>query len=135
VLKRDPAEVEARARKLLDKVGIGDKCRCLARAAFGRPAAARRHRPRAVHGTQGAAVRRTDQRAGPRIAARGGARHQGPGGEHRTMLLVTHDMRLAADVSDHVVFLHQGRIEEEGTELFGNPKSERLRGFLSATAA
>ena len=34
--------------------------------------------------------------------------------EGRTMLIVTHDMRLAADVSDHVVFLHQGLIEEEG---------------------
>jgi len=57
--------------------------------------------------------------------------------EHRTMLLVTHDMRLAADVSDHVVFLHQGRIEEEGPpdQLFGAPRSERLRQFLSATMA
>jgi polar amino acid transport system ATP-binding protein len=53
------------------------------------------------------------------------------------MLLVTHDMRLAADVADHVVFLHEGRIEEEGTPetLFGNPQTERLRGFLSTTAA
>ena len=58
-------------------------------------------------------------------------------GEHRTMILVTHDMRLAADVSDHVVFLHQGRIEEEGPpdQVFGAPKTERLRQFLSATMA
>jgi polar amino acid transport system ATP-binding protein len=56
--------------------------------------------------------------------------------EHRTMILVTHDMKLAADVSDHVVFLHQGRIEEEGPPdtVFGSPRTERLRGFLSATA-
>ena len=56
--------------------------------------------------------------------------------EGRTMILVTHDMKLAADVSDHVIFLHLGKIEEEGApaELFGNPKTERLRGFLSATA-
>ena len=55
--------------------------------------------------------------------------------EGRTMVIVTHDMKLAADVSDHVVFLHQGLIEEQGTpeEVFGAPKSERLRGFLSAT--
>ena len=55
--------------------------------------------------------------------------------EHRTMILVTHDMRLAADVSDHVVFLHQGRIEEEGPpgQVFGAPKTDRLRQFLSAT--
>ena len=58
-------------------------------------------------------------------------------GEHRTMILVTHDMRLAADVSDHVVFLHKGRIEEEGPpeQVFGAPTSERLRQFLSATMA
>jgi len=57
--------------------------------------------------------------------------------EGRTMLLVTHDMRLAADVSDHVIFLHQGRIEEEGPPeaLFGAPQSARLKQFLSATAA
>ena len=57
--------------------------------------------------------------------------------EGRTMLLVTHDMRLAWDVSDHVVFLHQGLIEEEGApnEVFGHPKSERLQQFLKATMA
>ena len=56
--------------------------------------------------------------------------------EGRTMILVTHDMRLAADVSDHVIFLHQGKVEEEGPpeRLFGNPQTDRLRGFLSATA-
>jgi polar amino acid transport system ATP-binding protein len=45
-------------------------------------------------------------------------------------------MRLAADVSDHVGFLHQGLIEEEGppATLFGQPKSARLQQFLSATA-
>ena len=55
--------------------------------------------------------------------------------EHRTMLLVTHDMRLAADVSDHVIFLHQGLIEEEGPPetLFGAPRSARLQQFLRAT--
>lgn len=55
--------------------------------------------------------------------------------EDRTMLLVTHDMRFARDVSDQVVFLHQGRIEEAGTpdEIFDNPKSERLQQFLAAS--
>jgi len=57
--------------------------------------------------------------------------------EGRTMIIVTHDMKLAADVADHVIFLHKGLIEEEGTpeQVFGNPQSERLRGFLSATTA
>jgi len=53
------------------------------------------------------------------------------------MLVVTHDMRMAREISDHVVFLHQGLIEEQGPpeELFVNPKSVRLRGFLSATVS
>lgn len=53
--------------------------------------------------------------------------------EGRTMLIVTHEMAFARDVSSRVVFLHQGVIEEEGppSELFGNPRSERLRQFLS----
>jgi polar amino acid transport system ATP-binding protein len=43
-------------------------------------------------------------------------------------------MNLAADVSDHVVFLHQGLIEEEGPPrtLFNSPESTRLQQFLSA---
>ena len=57
--------------------------------------------------------------------------------EGRTMIIVTHDMRLAADVSNHVVFLHKGLIEEEGSpnSLFKSPKSERLQKFLSSTRA
>ena len=57
--------------------------------------------------------------------------------EGRTMMIVTHDMALARDVSDHVVFLHQGLIEEEGDprSLFDTPKSQRLQQFLSAGKA
>lgn len=57
--------------------------------------------------------------------------------EGRTMILVTHDMNLARDVSDRVVFLHQGVIEEEGTpkNLFENPQSNRLKQFLSASVS
>ena len=57
--------------------------------------------------------------------------------EGRTMILVTHDMNLARDVSDRVVFLHQGVIEEEGTPqaLFEAPQSERLKQFLSASVS
>ncbi|MCP5086646.1 MAG: ATP-binding cassette domain-containing protein [Rhodobacteraceae bacterium] len=55
--------------------------------------------------------------------------------EGRTMVLVTHDMKMARDVASHVIFLHQGKIEEEGppSEVFGNTKSERLKQFLSST--
>ncbi|OEC96312.1 ATP-binding cassette domain-containing protein [Rhizobium sp. YK2] len=51
--------------------------------------------------------------------------------EGRTMLLVTHEMRFARDVSNHVLFLHQGRIEEEGPpkQIFDAPISSRCREF------
>lgn len=54
--------------------------------------------------------------------------------EGRTMILVTHDMEFARSVSDRVIFLHQGLIEEEGTpdEVFGNTRSARLKQFLNA---
>lgn len=51
-----------------------------------------------------------------------------------TMVVVTHEMGFAREVSSHVVFLHEGRIEEEGPpiEVLGNPKSERFRQFLAS---
>ncbi|MBP0608204.1 MULTISPECIES: ABC transporter ATP-binding protein [Burkholderia] len=55
--------------------------------------------------------------------------------EGRTMIVVTHEMGFARNVSNHVMFLHQGRVEEQGVpaEVFANPKSDRLRGFLSGS--
>src|ERR1700677_4630145 len=52
--------------------------------------------------------------------------------EGRTMLVVTHELAFARDVSSRVLFLHQGKVDEEGApaEIFGNPRSERLRQFL-----
>lgn len=57
--------------------------------------------------------------------------------EGRTMILVTHDMRLARDVSSHVIFLNQGIVEEQGKpeQVFDHPKSDRLRQFLHATSS
>jgi len=54
--------------------------------------------------------------------------------EGRTMIVVTHEMGFAREVSDRTIFLHRGRIEEEGPPagLFGAPKSERLQQFLSS---
>ena len=53
--------------------------------------------------------------------------------EGRTMVVVTHEMSFARNASNHVIFLHKGRIEEEGSpnEVFGRPKSERLKQFLA----
>jgi arginine/ornithine transport system ATP-binding protein len=55
--------------------------------------------------------------------------------EGRTMLVVTHEMSFARDVSNKVVFLHEGRIEEQGEpqQMFKNPNSDRFRQFLSRT--
>jgi octopine/nopaline transport system ATP-binding protein len=56
--------------------------------------------------------------------------------EGRTMLVVTHEMSFARDVSSRVMFLHQGVVEVEGppAELFGDCKSERFRQFISGQA-
>ncbi|GAA3969196.1 ABC transporter ATP-binding protein [Allohahella marinimesophila] len=55
--------------------------------------------------------------------------------EGRTMIVVTHEMAFAKDVSNKVLFLHEGLIEEEGhpSKVLVNPDSERVKGFLSRT--
>jgi len=51
-----------------------------------------------------------------------------------TMLLVTHEMRFAREISDRVCFFDRGKIREQGTpeEIFGNPQLDRTKQFLSA---
>ena len=137
VLKRDRAEVEAAARKYLEKVGIGDKCdafpamlsggqqqrAAIARALCMEPKALLFDEPTSALDPE---LEQEVIKVIKDLAAEG-----------RTMIIVTHDMRLAADVSDHVVFLHMGKIEEQGPPeaVFGNPQTERLQGFLSAGTA
>ena len=136
VLGHDRAAVESRARAYLDKVGIGDKCdawpaqlsggqqqrAAIARALAMEPEALLFDEPTSALDPE---LEQEVVKVIKDLAAEG-----------RTMIIVTHDMKLAHDVSDHVVFLHQGLIEEEGPPdaLFGAPRSERLRGFLSHTA-
>lgn len=137
VLGRTRAEVEEAARGYLKKVGIGDKCdvypaqlsggqqqrAAIARALCMEPEALLFDEPTSALDPE---LEQEVIKVIKDLASEG-----------RTMLIVTHDMKLAHDVSDHVVFLHQGLIEEQGPPdtLFGSPKSERLRGFLSATHA
>jgi polar amino acid transport system ATP-binding protein len=135
VLKRDKAEVEAAARKYLDKVGIGDKSDVYPAQLSGgqqqRAAIARAlcMEPKAILFDEPTSA------LDPELEQEVIQVIKDLAAEGRTMLIVTHDMRMAADVSDHVVFLHQGRIEEQGDPkiLFKNPQTERLQGFLSAT--
>ena len=56
--------------------------------------------------------------------------------EGRTMILVTHEMKFAREVASHVIYLYNGLVEEEGppAELFGAPKSERLKQFLKSVS-
>ncbi len=137
VLRQPREEVEARARRLLDKVGIGDKADVYPAQMSGgqqqRAAIARAlcMEPRALLFDEPTSA------LDPELEQEVVKVIKALAEEGRTMILVTHDMKLAADVSDHVVFLHQGRIEEEGppARLFGAPQTERLRGFLRATAA
>ena len=137
VLRRDPSEVEPEARALLDKVGIGDKADAWPaqlsggqqqRAAIARALAME---PRALLFDEPTSALDPELEQEVVRVIRGLAE------EGRTMILVTHDMRLAADLSDHVVFLHQGRIAEEGPpgRLFDAPETTRLRGFLGAAQA
>lgn len=137
VLRQNPAQVEERARRLLAQVGIGDKAdrfpaqlsggqqqrAAIARALCMEPKALLFDEPTSALDPE---LQQEVVKVIKDLAA-----------EHRTMILVTHDMRLAADVSDHVVFLHLGRIEEEGPpdQVFGAPKTQRLQQFLSATGA
>jgi arginine/ornithine transport system ATP-binding protein len=53
--------------------------------------------------------------------------------EGRTMIVVTHEMGFAREVSNRTVFLHQGVVEEEGSpsDVLVRPRSERLQAFLS----
>ncbi|NDV01689.1 amino acid ABC transporter ATP-binding protein [Pseudoroseicyclus sp. CLL3-39] len=137
VLRRPRAEVEETARRYLDKVGIGDKAEAwpaqlsggqqqraaIARALAMEPKALLFDEPTSALDPE---LEQEVVRVIKSLAEEG-----------RTMILVTHDMKMAQDVADHVVFLHQGKIEEEGppAQLFGRPETARLRQFLSATQA
>jgi arginine/ornithine transport system ATP-binding protein len=55
--------------------------------------------------------------------------------EGRTMVVVTHEMGFAREVSNQLIFLHKGLVEETGhpREVLANPRSERLKQFLSGS--
>lgn len=137
VLGLEKNVAEARARKLLEKVGIGDKAdaypaqlsggqqqrAAIARALCMEPKALLFDEPTSALDPE---LEQEVVKVIRELAAEG-----------RTMVLVTHDMRLAADVSDHVMFLHLGKVAEQGppNEFFNQPKTERLQQFLSATVS
>lgn len=136
VLGRDKQTASQMGRELLAKVGIGDKCdnypsqlsggqqqrAAIARALAMEPKAMLFDEPTSALDPE---LEAEVVRVIKNLAAEG-----------RTMVIVTHDMKLAQDVANHVIFLHQGVIEEEGdpAAVFDSTRSKRLQQFLSATA-
>jgi polar amino acid transport system ATP-binding protein len=133
VLGQPRDDVEARARGYLEKVGIADKADAWPAQLSGgqqqRAAIARAlcMEPRALLFDEPTSALDPELEQEVVRVIRALAE------EGRTMILVTHDMRMARDLSSQTIFLHQGKIEEQGppTTLFGAPKSERLQQFLS----
>jgi ABC-type histidine transport system ATPase subunit len=135
VLKLPKAEAIARAEALLVKVGIADK---------------RNHYPSHLSGgqQQRAAIARAlamqpkvmlfdepTSALDPELVGEVLRVMRQLAEEGTTMLVVTHEMSFAREVSSKVIFLHKGVIEEQGPpkEVFGNPRSDRFRQFLAGT--
>ena len=134
VLKQPRAEAVEQARMLLDKVGIGDKLDHYPahlsggqqqRAAIARALAMQ---PQAILFDEPTSALDPELVGEVLVVIRQLAE------EGRTMLIVTHEMGFAREVSSQAIFLHEGRVEEEGppAQVFGDPKSDRCRQFLAA---
>jgi octopine/nopaline transport system ATP-binding protein len=133
VQKRPRAECAEEARALLTKVGIADKWNAYPahlsggqqqRAAIARALAMR---PKVMLFDEPTSA------LDPELVGEVLRVMRALAEEGRTMLVVTHEMSFARDVSTRVMFLHQGLVEVEGApeELFGGSTSERFRQFIS----
>lgn len=133
VLKMRRAEAVQRAHALLDKVGILDKCNYYPehlsggqqqRAAIARALAME---PKVLLFDEPTSA------LDPELVGEVLQVIRALAEEGRTMLIVTHEIGFAKEVSSHTIFLHDGRVEEEGKseEVIVNPSSERCRQFLS----
>jgi len=134
VQQRPKAEVVAEAEALLEKVGIVDKRNAYpAHLSGGQQQRAAIARALAMH-PRVLLFDEPTSALDPELVGEVLRVMRTLADEGRTMLVVTHEMGFAREVSNRVVFLNQGTIEEEGTpdEVFGAPKSERLRQFLSS---
>lgn len=134
VHKRPKAECIAEAEALLDKVGIYDKRSAYPaelsggqqqRAAIARALATR---PKALLFDEPTSA------LDPELVGEVLRVIRALAEEGRTMLIVTHEMRFAREVSTRALFLHQGRIEEEGPpeQVFDDPQTDRCRQFLAS---
>jgi ABC-type histidine transport system ATPase subunit len=132
VQKRSRAEAVTEAEAILEKVGMADKRDAYPshlsggqqqRAAIARALAMR---PRALLFDEPTSALDPELVGEVLLVIRDLVR------EGRTMLIVTHEMAFAAEVSSRAVFLHAGRIEEEGppSRIFRDPATERCRQFV-----
>ncbi|MBL8597082.1 MAG: amino acid ABC transporter ATP-binding protein [Devosia sp.] len=136
VQKRERGEVEAEAREMLGKVGIADKADAYPAQLSGgqqqRAAIARALciNPRLMLFDEPTSALDPELEVEVLRVIRLLA------DEGRTMILVTHDMEFARTVAHRAVFLHLGRVEEEGPveEVFGATRSARLKQFLNAAS-
>lgn len=132
VLKQPKAEATARAMELLERVGLAEKHESYpAFLSGGQQQRAAIARALAVD----PAVMLFDEPTSaldPELVGEVLTVIRDLAAEGRTMILVTHEMKFAREVASHVIYLSEGRIEEEGPpeEVFGNPRSERLQQFL-----
>ena len=137
VLKRPKAECIAEAEALLDKVGLAER---------------RHYYPAHLSGgqQQRAAIARAlamqpkvmlfdepTSALDPELVGEVLRVMRGLADEGRTMLVVTHEMGFARNVSNRVLFLHKGEVEVDGTpaETFGELKSDRFRQFVTGLSA
>ncbi len=134
VLKRNPADAEAEAMDLLAKVGIAEKHSqypsqlsggqqqrvAIARALAMQPKVLLFDEPTSA--------------LDPELVGEVLRVMRGLADEGRTMIVVTHEMGFAREVSSKTIFLHQGMVEEEGPpeQVFGDPASARCRAFLAS---
>jgi ABC-type histidine transport system ATPase subunit len=134
VLKLPKAEARARAHALLEKVGIRDKDNYYpAHLSGGQQQRAAIARALAME-PQVMLFDEPTSALDPELVGEVLRVMRQLAEEGRTMIVVTHEMGFAREVATEVIFLHQGRIEEQGppAEVFGNPKSERCRQFLAS---
>ena len=132
VLRTPKSEAEERARRLLARVGLAEKAGAYPAFMSGgqqqRAAIARAlcMEPRAMLFDEPTSA------LDPELVGEVLAVIRALADEGRTMILVTHEMKFAREVASHVIYLHNGIIEEEGPPdaLFGAPRSERLKQFL-----
>jgi len=132
VLKVPKATAIEHARALLDKVGIGDKAENYpAQLSGGQQQRAAIARALAVE-PEVMLFDEPTSALDPELVGEVLKVMRDLAEEGRTMIVVTHEMGFAREVSNKLVFLHQGRIEEEGdpAQVLSNPKSERFRQFV-----